>query len=168
MLKGKWLFHSFIAPLWSLEIAGLATRGYLRQAADVSSELVEASFPFPLESAIAEEKWQIAFFLFCFIVFFCAAFGLLRDINNTSFSATAQFVTIFDGVLASVNWSTQLEKLQIIWKLFLWRNVGSSVGDNVWSHIGQRICLNAGGNYGGWMEFDVILCWRYLLWRNVG
>jgi len=60
------MFHSFIAPLWSLEIAGLATWGYLRQAADVRSELIEA-----LDSAVAEEKWQIAFFLFCFIVCFC-------------------------------------------------------------------------------------------------
>ena len=102
------MFHSFIAPLWSLEIAGLDTWGYLRQAADVRSELVEASFPFLLESAIAEEKWQIAFFLFCFIVcFLCAAFGLLRDIKNTSFSASAQFVTFFDGVLTSVNCSTR-------------------------------------------------------------
>jgi len=90
------MFHSFIVPLWSLEIAGLATWGYLRQAADVRSELVEASFPFSLEPAIAEEKWQIAFFLFCFIVcFFCAAFGLLRDINNTNFSASTQLVAYF-------------------------------------------------------------------------
>jgi hypothetical protein len=100
------MFHSFIAPLWSLEIAGLATWGYLRQAADVRSELVEASFPFLLESAIAEEKWQIAFFLFCFIVFFCAAFGLLRGINNTSFSASVQFVTY------DFWWSSNISKLK--------------------------------------------------------
>jgi hypothetical protein len=99
------MFHSFIAPLWSLEIAGLATWGYLRQAADVRSELVEASFPFPLESAIAEKVTDciLPFLLYCF---FCAAFGLLRDINNTSFSAIAQIVTYYFW------WSSSISNLK--------------------------------------------------------
>jgi hypothetical protein len=83
------MFHSFIAPSWSLEIAVLATWGYLRQTADARSEVIEASLPFSLESVIAEEKWLIAFFL---CLFFHAAFVGLRNMNNTSFPDSTQFV----------------------------------------------------------------------------
>ena len=72
-------------------------------------------------------------------------------------------------------WSSNISKLkystgEIVnnMKLFLWHNVGFNFGDYMWTHIRQRICLNAGGNFGGWMDFDVILHWSYLLWRNVG